>query len=56
MSADAAQVLMATWDEMFPDRKPRFLQPRTPINHPFVEVQRVECQIGGLNGSSRATI
>jgi hypothetical protein len=37
--------VMAAWDEMFPDRKPRVLQPRTSINHPFVEVPRVECQI-----------
>jgi IrrE N-terminal-like domain len=41
------KLVMAAWDEMFPDRKPRVLQPRTPINHPFVEVPRVECQIGG---------
>jgi hypothetical protein len=40
------KLVMAAWDEMFPDRKPRVLQPRTPINHPFVEVPRVECQIG----------
>ncbi|WP_256806792.1 ImmA/IrrE family metallo-endopeptidase [Bradyrhizobium sp. Bra64] len=38
--------VMAAWDEMFPDRKPRVLQPRTPINHPFVEVPRFDCQIG----------
>ena len=40
------KLVMAAWDEMFPDRKPRVLQPRTPITHPFVEVPRVECQIG----------
>lgn len=40
------KLVMAAWDETFPDRKPRVLQPRTPINHPFVEVPRVECQIG----------
>jgi Zn-dependent peptidase ImmA (M78 family) len=40
------KLVMAAWDEMFPDRKPRVLQPRTPINHPFVEVPRTECQIG----------
>jgi hypothetical protein len=40
------KLVMAAWDEMFPDRKPRVLQPRTPINHPFVEVPRVDCQIG----------
>jgi IrrE N-terminal-like domain len=40
------KLVMAAWDEMFPDRKPRVLQPRTPINHPFVEVPRVAWQIG----------
>jgi hypothetical protein len=40
------KLVMVAWDEMFPDRKPRVLQPRTPINHHFVEVPRVECQIG----------
>jgi len=40
------KLIMAAWYEMFPDRKPRVLQPRSPINHPFVEVPRVECQIG----------
>ena len=40
------KLVMAAWDEMFPDRKPRVPQPRTPVNHPFVEVPRVECQIG----------
>jgi hypothetical protein len=36
------KLVMAAWDEMFPDRKPRVLPPRTPINHPFVEVPRTE--------------
>lgn len=40
------KLVMAAWDEMFPDRTPRVLQPRTPISHPFVEVPRVDCQIG----------
>lgn len=40
------KLLMAAWDEMFPDRKPRVLQSRIPVNHPFVEVPRIECQIG----------
>lgn len=43
------KVVMAAWDEMFPDRKPRVLQPRIPVSHPFVEVSRVECQIGNLD-------
>lgn len=45
------KLVMAAWDEMFPDRKPRVLQPRTPINHPFVEVPRIEYQIGDLDCS-----
>lgn len=45
------KLVMAAWDEMFPDRKPRVLQPRTPINHPFVEVPREACQIGDYDCS-----
>ena len=43
------KVVFAAWGKMFPDRKQRVLQPRTLINHPFVEVPRVECRIGGLD-------
>jgi hypothetical protein len=35
------KLVMAAWDEMFPDRKPRVLQPTTPIEHPFVEIDRM---------------
>jgi hypothetical protein len=35
------KLVMAAWDEMFPDRKPRVLQPATPIEHPFVEIDRL---------------
>ena len=35
------KLVMATWDEIFPDRKPRVLQPVTPIEHPFVEIDRL---------------
>jgi hypothetical protein len=45
------QFVMAVWDEMFPDRKPRVLQPRVPIDHPFVEVPRIECRIGDYDCS-----
>ena len=45
------KLVMAAWDEMFVDRKPRVLQPRTSINHPFVEVPRVEGQIGDYDCS-----
>jgi Predicted Zn peptidase len=40
------KLVMAAWDEMFPDRKPRVLQPRTRFNHPFVEVPRVVYRVG----------
>jgi hypothetical protein len=45
------KLVFAAWDEMFPDRKQRVLQPRTLIDHPFVDVPRVECQIGELDCS-----
>jgi hypothetical protein len=32
------ELVIAAWCEMFPDRKQRILQPRNPIDHPFVEV------------------
>jgi len=35
------KLVIAAWDEMFPDRKPRVLQPVTPIEHPFVEIDRL---------------
>ena len=37
------KLVMAAWNEMFPDGKPRVIQPRIPINHPFVEIPRLEC-------------
>lgn len=42
------KLVMAAWDEMFPDRKPRVLQPATPIDHPFAEIVRFECRIPGF--------
>ena len=45
------KLVMAAWDEMFPDRKPRVLQPHPPVSHSFVEVPRVECRIGDLDCS-----
>jgi Zn-dependent peptidase ImmA (M78 family) len=35
------KMVFATWDEFFPDRKQRVLQPPKPIAHPFVEIPRV---------------
>jgi hypothetical protein len=38
------KLVFAAWDEAFPDRKQRVLQPVTPIDHPFA---RAECRIPG---------
>lgn len=35
------KLVFAAWDEAFPDRKQRVLQPSEPIDHPFVEIARV---------------
>jgi hypothetical protein len=35
----------AAWDEVFPDRKQRVLQPSEQIDHPFVEIARFESRI-----------
>jgi Zn-dependent peptidase ImmA (M78 family) len=45
------KLVMAAWDEMFPDRKPRVIAPAVPVEHPFVEVRRVECRIGDFDCS-----
>ena len=45
------KLVFAAWEEMFPDRRQRVLQPRTPINHPFIEIPRIACQIGDLDCS-----
>ncbi|EAQ34927.1 hypothetical protein NB311A_05895 [Nitrobacter sp. Nb-311A] len=39
------KLVFSAWDEVFPDRKQRVLQPATPIDHPFVEIARFECRI-----------
>src|SRR3954453_18921720 len=44
-------LVMAALKEMCPDGKPRVVQPCTPVNHPFVEVPRRECQIADLDSS-----
>jgi IrrE N-terminal-like domain len=45
--------VFAAWDETFPDRKQRVLQPATPIDHPFVEIVRFECRIAGAEFTDR---
>ncbi len=37
------KMVFAAWEEAFPDRKPRVLRPTTPIDHPFVEIER-DCE------------
>lgn len=34
------KLVLAAWDDAFPDRKPRVLKPTTPIDHSFVEFSR----------------
>jgi IrrE N-terminal-like domain len=41
------KLIFAVWDEAFPDRKQRVLQPARPIEHPFVEIARFERHIPG---------
>src|SRR3954469_5409606 len=38
------KLVIAAWDEIFLDGKPRVIQPRNAISHPFVEVPRPEWQ------------
>lgn len=39
------KLVFAAWDEAFPDRKQRVLQPSEPMDHPFVEIARFECRV-----------
>ena len=41
------KLVFAAWDEAFPDRKQRVLQPSEPIDHPFVEIARFENRFPG---------
>jgi Zn-dependent peptidase ImmA (M78 family) len=45
------KLVFAAWDVMFPDRKQRAVQPRVPVSHPYVEIQRIHCQIGDIDCS-----
>lgn len=49
------KLVFAAWDEAFPDRKQRVLQPSEPIDHPFVEIVPFESRIPGPP-SPKATI
>ena len=41
------KLVFAAWGEMFPDRKPRVIQPNSPVRHPFVEIQRESWKLFG---------
>jgi hypothetical protein len=43
------KMIFTAWGELFPDRKQRVLQPRTPIEHPFVEIARIRASFGGFD-------
>ena len=45
------KLVMAAWDEMFPDRKPRVLRPEMPIVHPYVEIERMTDEFGNSIGA-----
>ena len=48
------KLVMAAWDEMFPDRKPRVLQPADADQRiPIVEIQRMTDEFGNPIGASR---
>jgi hypothetical protein len=48
------KLILAAWDAAFPDRKPRVLQPRTPISHPYGEIRRIDFRIGGSETDDKA--
>lgn len=48
------KLIMAAWNEMFPDGKPRTLQPPFPISHSFVEIPRLEWRHDNDPDGSRA--
>lgn len=41
---------MEAWDGMFPDRKPRVLQPSARVAHPYVEIARSDHWAGRGDG------
>ena len=43
------KMVFALWDELFPDRKQRVLQPETPIAHAFVEIPRIRASVGDFD-------
>jgi Zn-dependent peptidase ImmA (M78 family) len=45
------KLVMAAWDEMFPDRKPRVLEPDDVVEHTFIEIERMRDQYGRSDGA-----
>ena len=41
------KLVFAAWDDAFPDRKQRVLKPTSPVDHPFVEIDRFKLQMHG---------
>jgi hypothetical protein len=41
------KLVLAAWDDMFPDRKQRVLPPAKTIEHPYVEIDRTRCSKSG---------
>jgi len=40
------KLVFAIWEEIFPDRKPRIVERRASVDHPFVEVPRLKSKKG----------
>ncbi len=41
------RMIFAAWEDLFADRKPRVLQPKTPIEHSYVEIPKQRLQLDG---------
>jgi Zn-dependent peptidase ImmA (M78 family) len=48
------KLVFAAWDEAFPDRTPRVLEPNSPTPHSFVEIERMKDQYGRTFGGETA--
>ena len=48
------KLVFAAWGAAFPDRKPRVLQSRTAISHPYVEIRRINFRIGDTETDDEA--
>jgi Zn-dependent peptidase ImmA (M78 family) len=40
------KLVLAAWEEDFPDRKPRVLKPSSAVTHPYIEVQPLPSEFG----------